>query len=348
MVPLVCALASTLYARVARGEATAGTPVELEWNAPVECPTGSSVEAEVVRLSKSGRSTERWHARASVARVSEHAWTLHLATELQRRSVERDFTARSCAELAAVVAVVLAVSVDPEEASASVAMTSRSIAPPLPSAPAPAPPSPARALPALAEGALPRPTLSGAAPLPEPSPEHLPAATSLHVPPFAIAVDARASLGVLASPALGIDVGLAWTPSHARLELEGLWFPSAEVTGAGAAGAFALGAGELAGCWMPLDGAIALGPCLAVEAGALRAHATGAGITSTPATSAWVAGEAGALIVWRPLPHFGLSAGLDLEVPFVRENFTVSSRGTVHHASPVGAEGTLGAEAHFP
>jgi hypothetical protein len=158
---------------------------------------------------------------------------------------------------------------------------------------------------------------------------------------------------VLASPAFGAEVGLAWTPRKARVEIDGLFFPSSQVAGsAGVGGSFTLLAASASGCWLPLDAPVTLGPCVGLEVGSLEGEGTGTGVSATPEPSVWIAGTAGGLLlvpVLRPtVSWLSLRAGANLVVPFRTETFLVAGTSYSHAPSPVAGEASLGVEAHFP
>jgi hypothetical protein len=294
--------------------------VDFTWEAPPECPGAAVLQAEVAKLSATSPSGQRWHARATVTRRSGEVWTLRIATEVDGHKDERDFAAASCAELAATAAVVLAIAVDP----------SHSLPDGRPSSPEPAP----------ADG-------SAQARATRPSASRAP-----RFPSLAVSTGASASAGAVASPALGAELGIAWLPPKARLELEGLWLPASDVSGArpGTAGSFALLAAILSGCWSPSAGRVRPAACMGVEAGRLEAEAKASpGVVPKARATPWVAGKAGGLLVVIVARHVGVRARLDLLVPFVRDDFAISGiEPAVHKPSPVGGEASLGVEVEFP
>jgi hypothetical protein len=171
-------------------------------------------------------------------------------------------------------------------------------------------------------------------------------------PSLAITAGVSATAGALASPALGAELGVAWLPPKARLEVEGLWLPASDVSGArqGTAGSFSLLAAVLSACWSPLSGRIRPAPCLGVEAGRLEAEAEASpGVVPKARATPWVAGEAGGVLVVIVAPHVAVRARLDLLVPFVRDSFTISGiEPAIHTPSPVAGEASLGVEVEFP
>ena len=136
---LSCLAASAVLSlpRAAAADTSSTNPVDFVWDAPLECPTTATILMEVAKISSTAPSTRKWRARASVERGAGGVWALHLSTEVDGRQDTRDFSAASCADLAATAAVVLAVAIDP----------TRVAAPPVaavvqPAAPAPPPDNP--------------------------------------------------------------------------------------------------------------------------------------------------------------------------------------------------------------
>ncbi len=256
-------------------------------------------------------------------------WALHLSTEVDGRKDARDFAAASCADLAATAGVVLAVAIDP----------TRAAPPPVDATAPPSAPDPPREDPPPPP-ALAREPADVVTPLP-----------SRSMRQFVVAAGGAGSVGVLASPAFGVELGAAWVPHGFRVEVDGLWFPATEITGsaAGTGGSFSLLGAAAKGCWIPLDRRIRLGGCVGAQGGGLEAQANGLTVTTSMArTSTWVAATAGGLLVGRVFPHIGLRASLDLVVPFERDQFYVGGVETVHTPSPVAAQSSIGVEVQIP
>lgn len=88
--------------------------LELDWVAPLGCPSAESIEAEVDKLVSS---RERSHAHLRVAISVEHAgdrWVAHLESEGAEGSGERDYEADDCSQLASATAVIIAVALAPQ------------------------------------------------------------------------------------------------------------------------------------------------------------------------------------------------------------------------------------------
>jgi len=310
--------------------------VDFVWDAPAECPTAASILVEVSKLSASNTSAQRWRARGTVTRV-QGAWALHLSTDVDGRRDAREFTAPACADLAAAAAVVLAVAIAPPPIVAAAPAPDAPVAPPaVPSAPPPVAPAPALPLPSTAH-------------------EHAHVAESPTAPSraraFTLSADGAASAGVLATPAFGLALGVAWVPPKVRIELDALWFPRSVVTGSpGIEGTFSLLGAAARGCWMPIDGRVRVGPCAGLQLGAINASASGAAVTqSLPVTEAWFAVTAGALLSVRLLRHIAARAAVDGIVPLTRKDFDVSGQtDTLHRSSPVSVETTIGVEVQIP
>ena len=355
---LRCAAASAGSPRVAPGRRRlrARGSVDLLWDAPAECPSAASIEVEVAKLVPNMPSSQRWHARASVQKISASAWALHLSTEIDGHQDERDFTAASCAELASTAAVVLAIAVDTTRRPAGDSRTPAS-APASPPPPSPPEPASSAAGPRRASSSAAAPGPSTGSSRPVRTRRH-PLPRPLRLPPFAITAGAAGSLGVLATPALGAELGLAWTPRHARVELDALWFPHSVIqggAGTGTGGTFELVAAALSGCWLPVDPRrVRLGPCASIQVGAARCGPALAAVTSTPASSPWVAGalERAPRVAVRAAPRPAAQLGPRRSVR--AQGLRVSRRAPAPTSipctppSPVAAQASLGLEAHFP
>src|SRR5215831_3099125 len=76
---VILALPIVFSARRAFGQA-AGSAVELEWDAPSECPSGAALTAEVERiLAGSPARTARMRAQGAVSRAASDKWHVELS-----------------------------------------------------------------------------------------------------------------------------------------------------------------------------------------------------------------------------------------------------------------------------
>src|SRR5215510_9873552 len=91
------ALPIAFCVRRALGQA-AGSAVELDWEAPSECPTGASVTADVERiLAGSPARTARMRAQGVVSRSTPDKWHVELVLRGAEWEAKRALDGPSCA-----------------------------------------------------------------------------------------------------------------------------------------------------------------------------------------------------------------------------------------------------------
>lgn len=98
--------------------ALAGT---VQWQAPAACPTAAAVEGRVHELL--GREPAEHELRATGVVSGGPPWRLELETTIGGRRQQRTLEAENCRAVAEAAALILAVSVDPLEATQGVART---------------------------------------------------------------------------------------------------------------------------------------------------------------------------------------------------------------------------------
>jgi hypothetical protein len=91
----------------ARAAAEPPEPVELEWNAPAECPQLDEVRARIRKLSGSRKSSVRPRAAATITRKDDGAFHLTLVVHTDNITGTRNIDGRSCSDLAGATAVAL-------------------------------------------------------------------------------------------------------------------------------------------------------------------------------------------------------------------------------------------------
>jgi hypothetical protein len=130
-----------------------GSRVTVEWIAPSPCPDGAVLDAKIARLlaGSAAVGARRLRARAVVTRDPNGPWRVDLSTEGPTTQGHRSVTAETCQVAADVVALILALAVDPGRVARDGAPTAEADAstdakadsalpePPAPTAP-PAPP----------------------------------------------------------------------------------------------------------------------------------------------------------------------------------------------------------------
>lgn len=310
--------------------------VRLDYRAPSSCPDARAFEAEVRARLRQSR----------IAEPDEAATTLRiLVTEDDARATARLFvgasphatrelSASSCDELIEAMALVTAMAIEaPREE-------------PLPSPSASPQPLPEPALaPAPIAKAAPRP-------LPPP-PSNQTAPPSRHTARIRLGLRAALQSALAPEPLLGGQLVLGWEHS-AALELRAFasWLEGAAIdAGPGRARFRLLGGGaEACGALVRPASAFDIGPCLGVEAGALRGEGlSGGSITEAyAATRLWGAGRALGRLQWRPGRLATELAG-GAVIPLVRQSFVFEAPDTVIHETPaLGWTLAAGASVSFP
>jgi hypothetical protein len=231
---------------------------DASWQAPAECPDLAAVQARIRAIAGRVPGDEELRVRA---RVSGPPWVVRL--ELARDGVahERTIAASSCDAVADVVAVVVAVALDPVRVATRVDVAA---------APTPV---------ALPSSSPPRAAVDATAP---------PDATTAAVSPVAArkpvtrAVPMRLSLRVAAGGEVGatprgtggVELALAFTRGRFALELQGrYWIRRTTDVANGASLRTELGTVGLRGCWVGAVTRVRLSACGGLETGDFVARA---------------------------------------------------------------------------
>src|SRR5262245_45792956 len=96
--------------------ATSAPPVEIQWQAPPDCPDVNSVRLSTERLlgkALTAPQRQRVSARASVSKSHGGNWELRLSLVVDDRVAEIDFVAKECRVLADATALHVALAADP-------------------------------------------------------------------------------------------------------------------------------------------------------------------------------------------------------------------------------------------
>ncbi|MBX7082275.1 MAG: hypothetical protein K1X88_23915 [Nannocystaceae bacterium] len=312
--------------------------LDLEWNAPVQCPAGDAVQRSIAALLARRVDldpTGSLHVRADV-RATAEGFAVELALDDDSRAEQRTLHAPRCDALADAVALVVATSVDPRQVATTLAAARED---PAPVVSMPEPPAVAAA---HASAPIDRERATTPAPAPAPARPRL----RMH-----------AELGVAGGLALGL------TPKPAGwLQGDVLWVLGPGAIGAHAGHAFArTGDGDpsarvrttqfgLRGCWVPRRGALAVPLCAVAELGAMVASGRGAGVAVSTQSSLWVGAGLGARVQWWPHPRVALFAGLDALATARRPRFHVAAAAEivpVFEAAPVAVRLLGGAAVRF-
>jgi hypothetical protein len=291
-------------------------PLDLEWSAPLECPTGEQVQRELAHLvrARSGRSLLALAAKGTITPQGD-SYRLELVVTRDGAERESRFDSPTCAPLSKAATLALALAFG--DGAAPV--------------PAPAPKEPPTEAPA-----------NDAPPVRDFAPKEAKLALDhapLRVLPWAGAV---ASSGFVGPRALGAEVGLGlggryWTGfAHAYA-----FGPSVAAEREGVRAELSAAIGAVGACAGTAWARLRFDGCLAFDVGAVRAHSLGAehdGFVTLP----WLA-LAPSIVGLLPLPHpFALRAELALELPLAAARYDVAPLGTLYATARVIPRGSLG------
>ncbi len=312
--------------------------VSLRYTNELGCPSEAEFVDEVtarVRRPVKWTRSETATQIVVVVRAGERATGTLQVTQPAAEPTRREFSSSSCAEVGSALALVTALTLDPNARTEQLpAHSTASFAP-------------------TVGLVLPEP-LSVPAAKPAPSPEAQPAPVRQPVAPapskgFVAWLGPAASfgLGYAAKPLLAVGLGLGarspkngWSPGF---QLTPLWGGTGETGPATAGGAFSWAVGRLEGCplRLPLAEPLTFEPCVAAEIGRLSARGTAAEITPISVERWWfAAGPTFSL-------HFSrgswfVRAGALLLVPATRDEFVFRSPDkSIQQASPLLVGGNL-------
>ncbi len=306
-----------LFASSARAQ-NSQPRLTFSWSSPAQCTTENDVRMRVDRiLGPQSAMHENVDARAVVTESGETFRAeiqLNSAGQTSLRHVEDS----SCNALADAVALIVALTVNPEAAIPPKLPETK----PVEQKKTPPPPPPKKIEPASSQVEPRRPIYFGA--------------------DFLLDVATMKSLGA------GAEVALGFNPHHAAFELSGVWlstqdahYPADPTQGASE---YSLGAGARA-CWEIFDTSIDVGPCGGAELTGI--FASGFGATQKTDTSvALFRALLGARAKWR-FSRFALHLAAEAAIPFTRPSFVIDNAGNVHDVAALTLRTTFGAEIHF-
>jgi hypothetical protein len=295
-------------ARQAFGQA-AGSNVELDWDAPPECPTGASVTAEIERiLAGSPSRSAHMRVQGTASRVSADKWHVELYLRGAEWEAKRGLDGPTCAAVSEAAALVIALAINPE--------VERPAAP--------------------------------VKPEPGPEPRATSIATPTFAGP-AVGVGAASDAGAVPDGTVGIEGNFGWTIGSVHTELSGTYFLERRATLAernDVGATFRLGAMSLRGCYQFARERLAFGPC--VDVGLQWTSAQGFGPVAVHQVSGVAPIIGGALgAEWLVSRFFVPYARVGGMVPLARPDFAVQGMGHVHRAAIVSFRGTVGFEVHL-
>jgi hypothetical protein len=324
-----CALAwfacASLLAAPGRAQPAPTEPIEIAYQGPTDCPPEAFFRAQLlartprVRAARSGEPARR--VAVTVDTSAGRTLGRLVIRELDGQESAREVGGDACAEVVSALALIAAISVDPN-----------AVTTPLVAAAVPPPP------------AAPPPEVTP--PLPPPPPRAL----------FPVRFGVGGTLSVASSIAPATMVGgrlslelafrAARFPPSIRLGLERSNGSPTAVAGGVLDFTRTIGVLEVA----PLEvawGRLAIAPLVGLEAGALRAVAS----EITPArsaTRAFVALGTGARVDLVLVGPLALEAAVGVAFPVTRDRFFFEPDTTVSQAAPAGFRGSFGLMARFP
>lgn len=309
--------------------------LDLHWQAPPPCPSDAAVREQIAEL-HAGREGEVPALRAlrAEARVTEIDGSFHLDLLLIDGSLlgRRTFVGASCEEVAGAAAVAIALLLR-SRASEENAEGGAALADPAPETSGASPTggtAPARAGNAdSAERASAGHEVG----------QRLRLIVSLPSVEFGLAALSRASVGL--GGGLGIERG------RLRFVLSGIWRPQLGLRVADLPGASALVgrvSASLVTCVWLTTGPLQAAPCWSTTGHYLSATAEGPGISSTSATSAWLALGPALLGRWRLSKQVALNGRAGLELQTARPILAIDGLGGVEQLGPLEIGIGLGAE----
>jgi len=316
----------------AQAPAAATARLALEWDAPAGCPDRGAVLTQVAGLlqgSDSSADPSLVAVRATVTSSTEAAWQLRLETSRAGATGERHLEGGSCAALVDAAALILAWLLDPEalarpdeardgEGRDPIVVTSAD-----------------RGGGATAQAA--RLDAPDARPLRERAPRRRgEVARSIGAQ---VRVAGVADVGSLPAVGFGVEAVAALSTGRLRWELAvvHLFERRATLENRSAGGDIDLTAGSLGVCHASVRaGDVDLGPCGAIEIGALDGRGFG---VETPGEGGawWIAPRVGAMASWHVSSALALGLDASIAIPISRPRFLLTNVGDVYTPSPITA-----------
>ncbi|HKQ71471.1 MAG TPA: hypothetical protein VJT73_19135 [Polyangiaceae bacterium] len=296
--------------------AAALTAVDIQWEAPPECPDVNEVRSTTERLLGQPLDTPRSQqllARAKVRRTAAGNWEVSFTLASNERSTDEVFAAKQCRTLADAAAMKVAMAVDPTAVVESVM-----------SLPAKAATNKAR-------------TPESAAPL---------LAPPVAAPRAALRAVSGSGFGFLpnVSPGVGLFGAVISTGFRAELGGQFFWGTEARYPDHPEVGAtLQLASGVLRGCATPSAGMVEFPICGGVEFGVMRGEGFGVA-TTYQASSPWAALSIGPAVRIRMGSVFSLWIEANSVMPFIRPGFRMRNLNTLFSAPSGGARAWVGVE----
>jgi hypothetical protein len=307
--------------------------VQIEWEAPPECPNAQDIQAHAERLlgqPLGAARAQRVVARAVVRRNEAGNWELRLSLTSNERVSEDTLIAKQCLALGDATALKVALAVDPVATARAVALAAGNAE-------------------SSGNSAAPKP-----APVPElrAGPSQVPEtdATSSPTPAsLGVRLTSGAGLGVLPSVAGGAALALWLQQSAWRAELGayGFWGGDAHYQRMPAVGArLQLFSAVARGCPILRGGTLEFPICFGLELGVMRGE--GYGVERTDSAHSWWGAVAVGPALKAPVSEiFSLWFEADGAFAFLRPGFNVRNLGSLYSAGPGSVRVWAGGEIRF-
>jgi hypothetical protein len=334
----------------------AGERLELQWEAPPECPPRAMVReriGELVGAELVGQTVGDLRVVASARVGNDGIWTAELELwsrgEVRHRTIPRG---RDCAEVAEAVAVVVAIAIDPGVLARVESEAEDSDDPEASTVPEPV------EIDARVESETAIETESDAQMQPEeeppsmleivprePGPPRSPLRERLRA---MVAVMGGVGYGALpgATGSLGGDVGLLLP--RVRVTASASWWFRTRLAVQDATVEFGQWSAALRGCPVfDVAPRLELLACVGVEAGQTLVRTDGLREDRRRADP-WVAGLVAPMLAVVPTRWLAIRAGPELVVPVTRSVYEVRGYGAVFQPTPAGVRGLIAVETRFP
>ena len=305
--------------------------LEVDWDAPAECPGETVVQAAFERHAKEGHASVE--ARGTITR-SGSLYVLDLELTGPAGVETRRIEAETCDALAETAGLLSAVASEPGVV-------------PLPDEPASPPPEQADPPPESTPATEPAPP-----PEPSPAPREPAEPESSDTFPFGIVLRADGQVQALRLLPRVIGGGVAGAVGlrgrNWRVEARGQYFAPqprdyADIVVGGSFDLWTLG---VAGCWEPGVQRVSFPLCVGFEGGSLRGRTQD--VEEPGSAGAFFGGvTADAAVVFAPIPRVGLRAGAAGVVSVRRPVYHVRDRETLFRAGPGAVRAFLGVEVRF-
>jgi hypothetical protein len=319
----------TLATARSEGQPATVASIELEWDAPSDCPSKEAVLGRITELLQGPPTTEAI-VRARASRLGPRDWRMALTMRVGGSSGERTLRASSCEELADTAALVVALAIDPARVAAHEARVSAE------QGDASAPPAGADAAPAPDAGPS----------SPSVQPEAIPSADTQ--PPSSAFVGERVTVGNGVAPGIvgGGSLLVGWEHGPWRLDLAGVaWSPRRQsLDGASSVGGrFTSYEGALRGCVRIARLVAEPFACAGAEIALIEAQGYGIDHPSSSAR-AWIGPTAGLALAWVLAPSWRLAADLSAAMPLSRPTFVIDVDRTTYRPAVLSVQSGVGLE----